>query len=215
MIIAIDGPAASGKGTLARKLATHFSYAYLDTGALYRAVALSVQRAGGDPDNAKTAAQHAQTLDSSLTEDPDIRTAETGATASKVAAVPDVRAALLAFQRSFAERPPNGLAGAVLDGRDIGTVVCPDAARKIFVVADVEIRAERRFKELLGRGEAAIYARVLDDLRERDARDGSRADAPMIQAEDAILLDTSRLDQDQAFDRALAFVKSGVKSGTP
>ena len=214
MIIAIDGPAASGKGTLARKLAAHFNYAYLDTGALYRAVALSVLRAGGDLDSAETAARHAQTLDPSLIEDPDIRNAETGAAASKVAAVPDVRAALLAFQRGFAERPPNGLAGAVLDGRDIGTVVCPDAARKIFVVADVEIRAERRFKELLGRGEAAIYARVLDDLRERDARDSSRADAPMIQADDAMLLNTSRLDPDQGFNKALAFVKSGVESGT-
>ncbi|MDG2287095.1 MAG: (d)CMP kinase [Alphaproteobacteria bacterium] len=214
MIIAIDGPAASGKGTLARKLAAHFNYAYLDTGALYRAVALSVLRASGDLDSAETATRHAQTLDPSLTEDPDIRNAETGAAASKVAAVPDVRAALLAFQRGFAERPANGLAGAVLDGRDIGTVVCPDAARKIFVVADVEIRAERRFKELLGRGEAAIYARVLDDLRERDARDGSRADAPMIQADDAMLLNTSRLDPDQAFNKALAFVKSGVESGT-
>lgn len=210
MIIAIDGPAASGKGTLARRLATYFNYAYLDTGALYRAVALSVLRAGGDPNDAGLAADHARGLDSKLTEDPDIRTAESGAAASKVAAVPAVRAALLAFQRAFAEHPSEGRAGAVLDGRDIGTVVCPDAGRKIFVIADVEIRAERRFKELLGRGDAAIYARVLDDLRERDARDGSRADAPMRHAEDAMLLDTSHLDPDQAFDRALAFVVSGT-----
>jgi CMP/dCMP kinase len=210
MIIAIDGPAASGKGTLARRLASHFNLAFLDTGALYRAVALSVLRAGGDPGNASVAAKHALSLDASLTEDPGIRTGATGASASKVAAVPEVRAALLALQRAFAETPPGGLSGAVLDGRDIGTVVCPDADRKIFVVADVEIRAERRFKELLERGEAAIYARVLDDLRERDARDGTRADAPMRQAEDAMLLDTSHLDPDQAFDRALAFVTSGT-----
>ena len=210
MIIAIDGPAASGKGTLARGLAAHFNHAYLDTGALYRAVALSVSRAGGDPNDAKLAAEHARELDANLTEDPEIRSAEIGAAASKVAAIPEVRAALLTFQRAFSQKPPKGLAGVVLDGRDIGTVVCPDAERKIFVIADVEIRATRRFKELLARGEDAIYARVLDDLRERDARDGSRAVSPMRQAEDAMLLDTSHLDPDQAFDRACAFVASGT-----
>jgi cytidylate kinase len=210
MIIAIDGPAASGKGTVARRIAAHLNYAYLDTGSLYRAVALSVLRGGGDPGDADIAAEHAQNLDPALTEDPEIRSAESGAAASKVAAVPAVRAALLAFQRDFASNPPGGLAGAVLDGRDIGTVVCPEAARKIFVIADVEIRATRRFKELLGRGEAAIYARVLADLRERDERDGSRADAPMRQAEDAMLLDTSHLDPDQAFESARAFVEAGT-----
>ena len=210
MIIAIDGPAASGKGTVARRLAAHFNLTYLDTGALYRAVALSVLRVGGDPNNANLAAEHARDLDPNLTEDPDIRTAESGAAASKVAIVPEVRAALLAFQRAFALHPPTGRDGAVLDGRDIATVVCPSAERKIFVTADLEIRATRRFKELLGRGEAAIYARVLDDLRERDARDGSRADAPMRQAEDAMLLDTTHLDPDQAFDRARGFVISGM-----
>lgn len=210
MIIAIDGPAASGKGTVARRIAAHLNYAYLDTGSLYRAVALSVLRGGGDPGDADIAAEHAQNLDPALTEDPEIRSAESGAAASKVAAVPAVRAALLAFQRDFAANPPGGLAGAILDGRDIGTVVCPEAARKIFVIADVEIRATRRFKELLGRGEAAIYARVLADLRERDERDGSRADAPMRQAEDAMLLDTSHLDPDQAFESARAFVEAGT-----
>lgn len=210
MIIAIDGPAASGKGTVARRIAEYFGYAYLDTGALYRAVALSVLRAGGDPGDASTAAEHAHNLDPALTEDPEIRTARSGAAASKVAAVPAVRAALLAFQRDFAAHPPGAVAGAVLDGRDIGTVVCPDAARKIFVIADVEIRATRRFKELLGRGEAAIYARVLADLRERDERDGTRADAPMRRAEDAMLLDTSHLDPDQAFESARAFVETGT-----
>ena len=210
MIIAIDGPAASGKGTIARRLAEHLNLAALDTGALYRAVALSVLRAGGDPDDPKTAERHARSLDPTIAEDPDIRTAATGAAASKVAAVTAVRAALLDVQRAFASRPPDGKAGAVLDGRDIATVVCPEAAHKIFVTADVEIRADRRFKELLGRGETAIYARVLDDLRERDARDASRADAPMRQADDAMLLDTSHLDADQAFERALAFVTSGT-----
>jgi cytidylate kinase len=210
MIIAIDGPAASGKGTIARRLAEHLNLAALDTGALYRAVALSVLRAGGDPDDAKTAEMHARALVPTIAEDPDIRTAATGAAASKVAAVTAVRAALLDVQRAFASRPPDGKAGAVLDGRDIATVVCPEAAHKIFVTADVEIRADRRFKELIGRGETAIYARVLDDLRERDARDASRADAPMRQADDAMLLDTSHLDADQAFERALAFVTSGT-----
>ena len=210
MIIAIDGPAASGKGTVARRLAAHFNYAYLDTGALYRAVALSVLRAGGDPSDANTADRAARALDPSMTEDPDIRTAESGVAASKVAVIPAVRAELLAFQRTFSEYPPGGLDGAVLDGRDIGTVICPDAERKIFVIADVEIRAERRFRELLSRGEAVIYTRVLEDLRERDARDGSRAVSPMRQAEDAMLLDTTHLAPDRAFDRALAFVTSGT-----
>ena len=210
MIIAIDGPAASGKGTVARRLAEHLNHAYLDTGSLYRAVALSVLRAGADPSDAAIASAHARDLDPNLTEDPDLRSAATGAAASKVAAVGSVRSTLLAFQRNFAVTPPNTRPGAILDGRDIGTVVCPDADRKIFVIADRKIRAERRFKELLGRGEVAIYARVLDDLQERDARDSSRVDAPMRQAEDAMLLDTSHLDPDQAFECALAFVTSGT-----
>jgi len=208
MIIAIDGPAASGKGTVARRLAEYLNHAYLDTGSLYRAVALSVLRAGADPSDPAIAVAHARDLDPNLTEDPDLRSATTGAAASKVAAVGSVRSTLLAFQRNFAVTPPSAQPGAVLDGRDIGTVVCPDADRKIFVIADREIRAERRFKELLRRGDAAIYARVLDDLQERDARDASRVDAPMRQAEDAMLLDTSHLDPDQAFERALAFVTS-------
>jgi cytidylate kinase len=210
MIIAIDGPAASGKGTVARRLAEYLNHAYLDTGSLYRAVALSVLRAGADPSDPAIAVAHARDLDPNLTEDPDLRSATTGAAASKVAAVGSVRSTLLAFQRNFAVTPPSAQPGAVLDGRDIGTVVCPDADRKIFVIADREIRAERRFKELLRRGDAAIYARVLDDLQERDARDASRVDAPMRQAEDAMLLDTSHLDPDQAFERALAFVTSGT-----
>ena len=208
MIIAIDGPAASGKGTVARRLAEYLNHAYLDTGSLYRAVALSVLRAGADPSDPAIAVAHARDLDPNLTKDPDLRSATTGAAASKVAAVGSVRSTLLAFQRNFAVTPPSAQPGAVLDGRDIGTVVCPDADRKIFVIADREIRAERRFKELLRRGDAAIYARVLDDLQERDARDASRVDAPMRQAEDAMLLDTSHLDPDQAFERALAFVTS-------
>ena len=207
MIIAIDGPAASGKGTVAKRLAAHFAYPHLDTGALYRAVGLTVLRQGLDPNDAAAATEAARGLDPAIIDDPEIRSGEAGAAASKVAIVGAVREALLAFQRDFAARPP----GAVLDGRDIATVICPGAERKIFVTASVEERANRRLKELLGRGEAAIYARVLADLRERDARDAGRKDAPMIQAADAYLLDTTTLDADQAFAKALAFVTDGTR----
>jgi len=207
MIIAIDGPAASGKGTVAKRLAAHFAYPHLDTGALYRAVGLTVLRQGLDPNDAAAATEAARGLDPAIIDDPEIRSGEAGAAASKVAIVGAVREALLAFQRDFAARPP----GAVLDGRDIATVICPGAERKIFVTASVEERANRRLKELLGRGEAAIYARVLADLKERDARDAGRKDAPMIQAADAYLLDTTTLDADQAFAKALAFVTDGTR----
>ena len=207
MIIAIDGPAASGKGTVAKRLAAYFAYPHLDTGALYRAVGLTVLRQSLDPNDAAAATEAARGLDPAIIDDPEIRSGEAGAAASKVAVVGAVREALLAFQRDFAARPP----GAVLDGRDIATVICPGAERKIFVTASVEERANRRLKELLGRGEAAIYARVLADLKERDARDAGRKDAPMIQAADAYLLDTTTLDADQAFAKALAFVTDGTR----
>ena len=210
MIIAIDGPAAAGKGTLARRIADALGYAHLDTGALYRAVGLAVRRAGNDPADADAALAAAKTLDPAGLSDPALREEETGKAASIVSAHPAVRAALLDFQRQFAQRPPQNAQGAVVEGRDIGTVVCPEAERKIFVTADVEIRATRRFKELLGRGEGAIYARVLADLRERDERDGSRADAPLRRAEDAMLLDTTHLDPDQAFESARALVETGT-----
>ncbi|MEQ8332266.1 (d)CMP kinase [Nisaea sp.] len=203
MIIAIDGPAAAGKGTLARRLADHLGYAYLDTGSLYRAVAVTLLRRGADPEDAEAATDAARTLDLELLGSPDLRTGEAGAAASKVAANPDVRAALKDFQRQFAGNPPGGAGGAILDGRDIGTVICPDADRKLFVTASVEARAGRRFKELQERGEAAIYARVLQDMRERDARDAGRSDAPMKQADDAILIDTSSMTPDEAFTAAL------------
>ncbi|MBM85645.1 MAG: cytidylate kinase, partial [Rhodospirillaceae bacterium] len=201
-----------GKGTLAKRLADYFGFAHLDTGALYRAVALSVLRADEDPSDAETAGRHARELDTAMINDAAIRSAEAGAAASKVAAVTEVRTALLEFQRQFAENPPDSKSGAVLDGRDIGTVVYPAANQKIFVIADLEIRAKRRFKELLDRGEAAIYARVLDDLKERDERDASRSDAPMRQAHDALLLDTTHLDPDMTFTNALNFVESRMGS---
>jgi cytidylate kinase len=208
MIIAVDGPAASGKGTIARRLAAHFDYAYLDTGTLYRAVGLGVLRTDGDPNDADAARVVAENLSLDLLDGDELRSGAVGAAASKVAAVPAVRAALLAFQHAFAAHPPGGEKGAVLDGRDIGTVICPDAAHKFFVTAELEIRAQRRFKELIERGETVIYARVLEDLRERDARDAGRTDAPMARAPDAWLIDTSELTPDQATAQALARISS-------
>lgn len=202
-VIAVDGPAASGKGTVSRMLAKQLGYAYLDTGKLYRAVGMAVVRAGGDPSNPADAEPAARSLDPAGFDDPELKSDAAAGAASKVAAIDGVRAALLQFQRDFAAQPPNGEKGAVLDGRDIGTVVCPDAPVKLFVTASVEIRAERRHKELLGRGDASIYARVLQDLQERDARDSARSVAPMKPADDAIELDTTTLSIDQALDAAL------------
>jgi len=208
MIIAIDGPAAAGKGTLARRLAEHFGYALLDTGLLYRAVGVKVMRRGGDPSDAAAAAAAAAELDAGELADPELRGDIAAQAASKVGAVPAVRAALLEFQRSFAAHPPGGAGGAILDGRDIGTVVCPDADAKIFVTASVEVRAERRLKELRARGLEAIHSRVLHEMKERDRRDASRAVAPLEPAKDAFVLDTSELDPDTAFAEALTFIKS-------
>ncbi|MCJ9429800.1 (d)CMP kinase [Kordiimonas marina] len=208
MIIAIDGPAAAGKGTLARRLAHDFGFAYLDTGALYRAVGLSVLRAGGDPADAAAATEASARLDLALMDDPELRTEATGGAASKVAAVPAVRANLLAFQRNFAKNPPDGKPGAVLDGRDIGTVVCPDADVKLFVTASPEERARRRTLEMEGRGEAADFEAILKDVKARDDRDMNRADAPLRPAEDALLLDTTNLAIDAVFLRAAEQVKA-------
>jgi cytidylate kinase len=206
MIIAVDGPAAAGKGTLARRLARTLNLAYLDTGALYRAVGLSVLRAGGDPSDKKAAVDAAENLDRGILDDPELRGDAAANAASKVAAIPAVRKVLLAFQRDLAANPPDGKQGAILDGRDIGTVVCPTADVKIFVTASPEARAERRLKELQGRGIEAIYANVLQDMKERDARDQARAVAPLVPAKDAHILDTTDLDADEAFEQALAIV---------
>jgi cytidylate kinase len=207
MIVAVDGPAASGKGTLARRLAGHFGYAHLDTGKLYRAVGYAVLAAGGDPEDAAAATKAAKSLTLDALDDPALLGDAAAVAASKVAAIPCVRAALLRFQREFAENPPHSAAGAVLDGRDIGTVVCPEADAKLFVTADLAVRAERRHKELIGRGEPSIYARVLQDLKERDARDSNRAVAPLRPARDAKILDTSALDADAAFAAALDYIE--------
>jgi CMP/dCMP kinase len=208
MIIAVDGPSAAGKGTLSRRLAEHFGLAHLDTGALYRAAALAVLRDGGDPSDPDTAIAAARALDHETLDDPEIRSEGTAAAASKLAPIPEVRAVLLAFQRDFAAQPPGNAKGAVLDGRDIGTVVCPDAAVKLFVTASAEIRAERRLKELRERGIEAIPSGVLQDMKERDTRDQARAVAPMVPAEDAIVLDTTDLDADAAFEEALEKIAS-------
>jgi cytidylate kinase len=202
LTIAIDGPAAAGKGTLARRLAAAYDLAYLDSGSLYRGTALSLLRAKlpGGADWVETeAVAAAKKLRPELLTDPELRAEATGRLASKVAAIPAVRAALLDWQRDFAKHPPGGKPGAVLDGRDIGTVVLPDAKVKLFITASDEARAMRRFKELQEKGEAAIYARVLEDMRERDARDTARSTAPMRPAEDALIIDTSALDADQVY----------------
>lgn len=199
LTIAIDGPAAAGKGTLARRLATAHDLAYLDSGSLYRGTALTLLRQNLEAPDEAAAVTAAQKLRPELLTDPELRAEATGRLASKVAAIPAVRAALLNWQRDFAKRPPAGKRGAVLDGRDIGTVVLPDAMVKLFITASDEARATRRFKELQEKGEAAIYARVLEDMRERDARDTARSTAPMRPAEDALIIDTSALDADQVY----------------
>ena len=205
-VIALDGPAASGKGTLARRLAEAFDLAYLDTGSLYRAVGARLLAEGADPQDGEAAAGAAEALLPSDLQRPDLRSQAVGAAASVVAAQPRVRQALLDFQRSFAAQPPDGRAGAVLDGRDIGTVVCPDAPVKIYVVASPEVRAERRHRELIARGESSIYPQVLAEIRERDARDSARSTAPLKPADDAVLLDTSELDIEAAFEAARRIV---------
>lgn len=206
MIIAIDGPAASGKGTLAKRLAEHLGYACLDTGLLYRAVARDVARQGLRLDDASAAVAAARRLDLARLDDPALRGVAAGDAASIVARIPEVRAALLKIQRDFARRPP----GAVLDGRDIGTVVCPDADVKIFVTASPEVRARRRFAEFEASGAGATYEAVLADILARDKRDAERPNSPLVRAPDAILLDTSNLSIEAAFDAAVGAIKRKI-----
>lgn len=203
LVIAIDGPAASGKGTLAKRLAAHYGLPHLDTGLLYRAVAFAVLEAGQSLDDTKAAARAAETLDADGLTDPRLRDRAMGEAASRISAVPEVRSALLAWQRRFAADP----AGAVLDGRDIGTVVCPAASVKLFITASSEERARRRHKELAGRGEAATLEGILADIEARDARDSLRSTAPLRMADDAVRLDTTELDAAAAFDEARAIVE--------
>jgi cytidylate kinase len=202
MIIAIDGPAASGKGTLAKRIATHLGLPYLDTGSLYRAVARDVRRAGAALDDRKAATAAARALDATTLTDRSLRDPGVGDAASIVAKFPEVRAALLDFQRQFASQK----LGAVLDGRDIGTVVLPNADVKIFVIADAKVRAQRRYMELKARGEPVNYESVLELILKRDERDSKRLAAPMKPASDAILLDTTDLDIETAFDAAVGMI---------
>ncbi|MBV9348162.1 MAG: (d)CMP kinase [Pseudolabrys sp.] len=204
MIIAIDGPAASGKGTLGRRLAAHYGYRHLDTGLLYRAVAKAVSDAGGRAEDREAAIACARKFDPAWLSHPDLGKDGIGNMASIVSAVPEVREALLNFQRDFARQPP----GAVLDGRDIGTVICPSAEVKIFVTAAPEERARRRTLELRQRGEPAQEAEVLADILRRDERDRSRAVGPLMQAPDAQLLDTTCLDIEAALAAAVRIVNS-------
>jgi len=211
VVIAVDGTAASGKGTLAKKLAAHFGFAHLDSGALYRLTALAVLSANGDPRNEADAVKGAQTIDLSLAGDLAIRTDIVGQAASQVAAIGAVRQALLDFQRSFLKSPPGGGPGAVMDGRDIGTVICPEATAKLYIDARPELRAHRRWLELKSMGIARQEAELLAELNARDAADKSRPISPLRLAPDAVLLDTSDLGIDAAFAAALALVSPKVE----
>lgn len=203
MIVAIDGPAASGKGTLARRLAAHLGYAYLDTGSLYRAVGLAALNAKLDPNDEAAMTRLAETLDADRLSDPALREPGVGEAASIVSAHPKVRAALLDWQRRFAAQEP----GAVLDGRDIGSVVCPQAEVKLFVTASSTVRARRRADEMRGKGFDVTDEAILDDILRRDERDSARAAAPLVKADDAHLLDTTDLSIEAAFQAALGYVE--------
>lgn len=203
MIIAVDGPAAAGKGTIARALAKHFGYHFLDTGSLYRMVGLAVLRAGGEPVTAEAAIAAARSLNPQKFSDAELRNEQVGAAASVAAAIPEVRAALLDLQRAFAKKEP----GAVLDGRDIGTVVCPEAHAKLFVTASPEVRARRRQTEL----GSDDFDAILADIKARDTRDSQRATAPLVAAADAVTLDTSEMDIQAAVEAAIRVIEAKVR----
>lgn len=222
IVIAVDGPAASGKGTLARKLANRLGYAYLDTGSLYRAVGMATLETGGNPESWADVQSAVQIITRNLTPEllssPMLRTPAVSEAASKVAAIPEVRQALLDYQREFAANPPGNVGGAVLDGRDIGTVICPNADVKFFVTASVEERARRRFEELKttspDQGAILSESQVLADLKRRDDRDQSRIAAPAKSAADAYVLDTTTLNAQQALDQAISVIRAKFLSET-
>lgn len=210
LIVAVDGPSAAGKGTLARAIASHYGLAYLDTGLLYRAVAARLVRGGHDPGDRTAAERAAQLIDLAELNSPELRDDTIAQAASKVAEIPEVRTALLGLQRRFAANPPAGpdgrVAGAVIDGRDIGTVICPEAPVKFFVTAGPEARAKRRHRELLARYGESIYARVLRDMVERDERDRNRAVSPLTPAADAVVIDTTALGPAAVLAIAIAHI---------
>lgn len=216
-IIAIDGEAASGKGTLGRRLAQTLNYAYLDTGALYRGTGLRALKNNLDPSDAQQATKAAEMLmqdiaasanPAEILSDPELKSDEAGKAASLVGPHPDVRRTLFDLQVNFAKNPGNRYKGAILDGRDIGTVICPNADLKLYITANIEIRAERRTKELQFSERSVTYEAVLKDMRDRDKRDAGRTTAPMEPASDAIIIDTSHLEQDDVFEKALELVRS-------
>ena len=212
LVIAVDGPAASGKGTIAARLARTYGLPHLDTGLLYRAVGMGVLASGGSLDDADAAEAVARALDASvLSDDARLTTGEAGEAASRIAGYPGVRAALLDLQRDFAAQA----GGAVLDGRDIGTVIAPDATAKLYVTATAEVRAMRRWRQLTARGDQIAFEDMLADIRRRDERDAGRGAAPMVQAKDAVLLDTTEMDIDTAFDAARRIVEAArVRQGS-
>lgn len=219
--IAIDGPAASGKGTLARLIAKELGFAHLDTGSLYRAVAFEVLEAGGNPSDTEDAVRGAESLaqkiaggDSNILKNQKLRSDDIAQAASVVAAIQPVRDRLVTLQRDFAQNPGKGFNGAVLDGRDIGTVICPRADVKFFVTADIEVRAERRMKELQSKGIQATTGTVLEDMRARDARDKERKTSPLKPAEDAVMLDTSHLSESEVLVKALEIIKGKIPGPT-
>ena len=204
MIIAVDGSAASGKGTLAKRLALHFDLTHLDTGSLYRALGLHLLRSGVTAENAdeNKAAAAVASLDLGLADYPEIRTDAVAGMASVIAEMPAVRSAFTTLQRDFATDPPHG-GGAVLDGRDIGSVILPDADFKFFIDADLEVRADRRTRELQAKGQSVMFRDVLEDMRDRDRRDRKRTTAPLKAADDAFVIDTSTMDADRVFTLAV------------
>lgn len=208
MIIAVDGPTASGKGTIAKQLAEHYGLKRLDTGSLYRAVGLAVLDAGGDPDDESAAVAAARSLDLGAIDESRIRSSAAGLAASRVAVIPAVRAVMREAQRAFAADP----AGAVLDGRDIGTVICPEATVKLFVTASLAERTRRRLAELHARGETISFAELERQIAERDERDANRKDSPLRQAEGAHLLDTTSLSIEAAAEAAFALVDAALSS---
>lgn len=208
MIIAVDGPSAAGKGTVARAIARRLGYHFLDTGSLYRMVGLAMLKAGKSGADQASATAFAKALDPAAIRDEDLRNENVAAMASRVAAIPAVRQALLDYQRQFAGRKP----GAVLDGRDIGTVVCPDADLKFFVTASTGVRARRRFEELESLGQKADYQSVLDDVMARDERDAGRATAPTRPADDAIMIDTSDLTREEVLDAVMDLIAEHKKA---